>query len=174
MTVDDHENRGIIEIVKSKPNPMAGTWTKAALVRRRIKAGRPSRVNEILTPLQAANRLVNEVEKARSLMVEAGLAPEDVKAGLVYRSGDNGGLTWPPRAGGMATFVDRLEKMQPPPEFVGIVWEQIDWESGTNGVGQRAVWPVQFLWGPEDTHLVFALANQYMKGMDTPIRIGGP
>lgn len=62
---------------------MASTWTKAAIVRRKFKAGRQRQTDLVLTPTRAVLEgyiLLHELQKA---MVEAGLPEEDVHAALV-------------------------------------------------------------------------------------------
>lgn len=64
-------------------NLMAGTWTKAAKVRRAFKAGRQRQNDLLLTPRRAMFEgyiLLHEIQDA---MREAGLSENDVQASLV-------------------------------------------------------------------------------------------
>lgn len=64
-------------------NPMAATWTKAAKVRRALKAGRPLRKDREVTPRVAIHEGCILLEKLREAMREAELPEEDVRAALV-------------------------------------------------------------------------------------------
>ena len=64
-------------------NPMASTWTKAAKVRRALKAGRPLRKDRSVTPRVAIHEGCILMEKLRDAMHEAELPEEDVRAAVV-------------------------------------------------------------------------------------------
>ena len=64
-------------------NPMAATWTKAAKVRRALKAGRPLRKDRLVTPRVAIHEGCILQEKLRDAMHDAELPEEDVRAAVV-------------------------------------------------------------------------------------------
>ena len=66
-----------------KTNPMAGTWTKAAQVRRAFKAGPPRKKDYVLTPAQAILQGAMALLDIQTAMREAGLPEEDANVSLV-------------------------------------------------------------------------------------------
>jgi hypothetical protein len=64
-------------------NPMAATWTKAARVRRALKAGRPLRKDRDVIPRVAVHEGCILLEKLREAMLDAELPEEDVRAAVV-------------------------------------------------------------------------------------------
>ena len=62
---------------------MAATWTKAAKVRRALKAGRPLRKDRTVTPRVAIHEGCILMERLRDAMHEAELPEEDVRAAVV-------------------------------------------------------------------------------------------
>jgi len=64
-------------------NPMAATWTRAAKVRRALKAGRPLRKDRTVTPRVAIHEGCILLEKLRDAMHNAELPEEDVRAAVV-------------------------------------------------------------------------------------------
>ena len=58
----------------------------AARVRRQLKAGRPRTGSLALNAYEALGILVNQVERARGLMSEAGLNPYDISLRLIIRT----------------------------------------------------------------------------------------
>ncbi len=63
---------------------MAATWTRAAKVRRALKAGRPLRKDRAVTPRVAIHEGCILLEKLRDAMHEAELPKEDVRAAVVF------------------------------------------------------------------------------------------
>lgn len=64
-------------------NPMAATWTRAAKVRRALKAGRPMKKDRSVTPRVAIHEGCILLEKLRDAMHNAELPDDDVRAALV-------------------------------------------------------------------------------------------
>ncbi len=64
-------------------NLMAGTWTKAALVRREYKAGRPRQKDRVITPLVAIHEACILLDDLRNAMRERDLPVEDVRAAII-------------------------------------------------------------------------------------------
>ena len=64
-------------------NPMAGTWTKAAKVRRAFKAGRPLQKDRVLSTNAAIYEACILLDSLRTAMGAAELPVEDVRACLV-------------------------------------------------------------------------------------------
>lgn len=65
-------------------NPMARTWSKAALVRRKFKAGRPIQKDRVLSPIAAIHEGCILLDDLRNAMRDAGLSPDDVRVGIVF------------------------------------------------------------------------------------------
>jgi hypothetical protein len=64
-------------------NLMASTWTKAALVRRKFKAGRQRQKDREITPLVAIHEACILLDDLRNAMREQSLPVEDVRVALV-------------------------------------------------------------------------------------------
>ena len=68
-------------------NLMAGTWTKAAKVRRVFKGGAPRKRDLVLSPSAALLEGAAVFHYLQAAMREAGLPEEDAKASLVLVTG---------------------------------------------------------------------------------------
>jgi hypothetical protein len=64
-------------------NPMAGTWTKAAKVRRVFKAGARRQKDRVLTPIAAIHEACILLDNLRNAMQAAKLSANDVQAALI-------------------------------------------------------------------------------------------
>ena len=101
----------------------------ATQVRQRLKSGRPRViVNERLPVMTAVGRVVSEITSGRRLMLEHGLNPDDITAGLVHTTIESGefGVKWLPPAGQIGEYVTGFEAMASRGTllFLGILWKQ--------------------------------------------------
>jgi hypothetical protein len=71
-----------------RPNLMAATWTKAGMVRRAFKAGRPLQKDRTLTPRQAIWEACLLRESLYDAMRKEGLSADDVQAAIVLMTPD--------------------------------------------------------------------------------------
>lgn len=70
--------------VEPNKNPMAGTWSKAAQVRKALKGGRPRQKDKTLSSTRAILEASILLDGMRSAMSEAGLSEDDVAAAIVF------------------------------------------------------------------------------------------
>jgi hypothetical protein len=141
---------------------MEKSLTAAARVRRKMKVGRPITNNESLTTLQALYRLTQEADKARALMEEEHLKPDDILCGLVYAL-----ITKPIRLGvkvlpppnRTAKFFEYFEQLGTEVLFLGIMWQQKDYES--KGEEPFNVWFSPLTTKPRD-HVLLAMAGEWV------------
>jgi hypothetical protein len=136
-------------------NLMAGTWTKAAKVRRMFKAGRKRQKDRVLTPTKAIYEACILLDDLRNAMREAGLSADDVRAGLVLMTPEAPSgfdqvqalpIPQPKELPDLFAKVSRAEKaglMLP----LGIVIQQRDRE-GEDPKSLGATWVEPFLTGP--------------------------
>lgn len=101
----------------------------ATSVRQKLRAGRPKRiVNEQIPVMAAVGRIVEEIDKGRELMADAGLNPDDITAGLVHTTIETGefGCKWLPPVGQRGEYVTDFERMASRGTllFLGILWRQ--------------------------------------------------
>ncbi len=152
---------------------MERSLTAAAKMRRRFKAGRPAKIqNVVLKPLQAIHRLVTEADKARNLMVDEGLDPNDVYCALVYATPelpgfqDVGRYRWlpGPGSGHTFTFYSAIEELANTAAvlFLGILWFQIDREA--TGDDRHVVWITQFMGGPKAEQILLNARDHFRAG----------
>ena len=152
---------------------MEKSLTPAGRVRRRLKAGRPR--NIALSTFDALHRLVNEADRARTMMQEAGLDPNDIKLALIYCTPEKPGFEetvgykWLPQPGETMEFFTRFEKeaTETPFLYLGILWLQMDHESpGAKALGrpEPVVWVTQFIAGPKAEEKLFAARNHFITG----------
>lgn len=78
--------------VEKSTNLMAGTWTKAAKVRRSFKAGRPLQKDRVLTTTKAIHEACILLDDLRNAMRQSGLSADDVQAALVLVTPETPGL----------------------------------------------------------------------------------
>jgi len=69
----------------AQKNLMASTWTKAAMVRRKFKAGPQRKKDYVLTPLRSILEGAIMLHELQIAMKDAGLLESDVQAALVLR-----------------------------------------------------------------------------------------
>jgi hypothetical protein len=155
---------------------MEKSLTAAARVGRRLRAGRPRAIlNEPLDPLQAIHRLVGEANKARDVMKQEGLDPNDIRCGLIYRT---------PEVPDQENFwhckwLPPLDETKPTLEqtkpffdwflelalktnilFLGLLWRQVDREANPGGL-RVGLWLTPFLTGPKEDKLLLAAKAHY-------------
>jgi len=155
---------------------MEKSMTPAGRVRRQLKAGRPRKtLNVALSTFDALHRLVNEADRARTTMVEAGLDPNDIKLALIYCTPEKPGFEntasykWLPQPGETMEFFTRFENeaTETPHLYLGILWRQMDHESAGAKALRRAepvVWVTQFIAGPKAEERLFAARNHFITG----------
>lgn len=129
----------------------------AARVRRQLKAGRRRTTNSLdLNSFAALGRIVDEADRGRKLMGEAGLDPNDVRLGLIIRTGTNllcKPLPAPEHTGPFFEAVSRMADVQ----FLGILWEQTDRGAEAKGLPGFVSWITPFSAKPEDQEQLNAL-----------------
>jgi hypothetical protein len=139
---------------EKRANPMAGTWTKAAKVRRMFKAGRPRQKDRVLRPEQAIYEACLLLDDIRAAMRGAGLSADDVRAALVLMTPETAEgvdfihvLRIPPPKKLPELFV-KVSKAQKSGAVLplGIVIGQEDHEV-TDGI-KGVMWVEPFLTGP--------------------------
>jgi hypothetical protein len=155
---------------------MEKSLTPAGRVRRQLKAGRPRKIlNAALSTFEALNRLVNEADRARTMMREAGLDPNDIKLALIYCTPEKQGFEeigrykfLPPPQETMEFFNSFEELIQETPVlYMGILWLQMDHESAlakSFGKAEPVVWVTQFVAGPKAEEKLFAARNHFITG----------
>jgi hypothetical protein len=117
-------------------NPMASKWTKAGMVRRAFKAGRPLQKDRVLTPRQAIWEACSLRESLYEAMRKAGLSADDVQAAIVLMTPEAAAsvdliYVFPipqtrdlPELFGKVTKLEKTEKVIP----LGIAIRQVDRE----------------------------------------------
>jgi hypothetical protein len=149
---------------------MEKSLTAAARMRRRFKAGRPAKIrNDALTPLQAINRLVNEADKARGLMRDEGLEPDDVRCALIFCTPEVPGLEevvryrWLPAPGETRNIFSAFDDLDRDDAlFLGILWYQQDREA--EGEDRHTVWVTQFMGGSKAEQMLYAARDHFRRG----------
>jgi hypothetical protein len=155
---------------------MEKSLTPAGRVRRQLKAGRPRKVLGVaLSTFDALHRLVNEADRARTMMLEAGLDPNDIKVALIYCTPEKPGFEetvgykWLPQPGETMEFFARFESEaeETPLLYLGILWLQMDHESAgakVLGMPEPVVWVTQFVAGPRAEEKLFMARNHFITG----------
>jgi hypothetical protein len=137
--------------------------TPVARARRRFKAGRPTRIKNVLvTPAEAMRRAVVEYAKLWDLTQEelekqgGDFDPNDTRAGLVYVTPDEKAHTeWLPTSrDGLPAFVDKMNALTAT-VFLGVIFHQFD-RLATKVEAKDTFWVLQFVAGP--------LAYQHLGG----------
>ncbi|MGA7257951.1 MAG: hypothetical protein WBX09_15010 [Terracidiphilus sp.] len=129
----------------------------AARVRRQLKAGRPRKTRSLqLNTFEAMGRIVNEADRARGLMRGAGLDPDDVRLGLIMRTGTNLLCKRLPPPGETGPFFKAISEMASV-QFLGILWEQADRDAEVKGRPGFVCWITPFVAEPEYQELLLAL-----------------
>jgi hypothetical protein len=111
---------------------MEDSLTTAEKVRRQLKAGRKRKTSVLPSLLDAVQRLSDESVRARGLMLQYGLVPDDIRVALLCRAIVPGMPLIKraplPAPGSIGTFITELEKMSQMTrvDFLGILWEQVD------------------------------------------------
>ncbi len=152
----------------SKPqakNLMAATWTKAGLVRRAFKAGRPRKADLVLTPTRAILEGSIVLHELQVAMEAAGLSPDDVKAALVFVSGPLFYATLIPPTSELPRLFRKVKELEGEWQPLGLVLCQSDLEaepkSGT------VIWVQPWLVGAEPTRLLRAAAAKIASEKDS-------
>jgi hypothetical protein len=133
--------------------------TKAARVRRQLSAGRPRTTRSLsLNVYGVVGRLVGEAERARGMMREAGLDPNDVHLGLIIRTSTDLQCKWLPGPEKAEPYFEEIAEM-PGAKFLGILWKQTDHEVQSNGVPLSSYWVTPFVAEPEAQEQMLALKS---------------
>jgi hypothetical protein len=154
-------------VATTRYKAMEAALTPAAKVRRQLKAGRPSKIaNQTLTAFDALQRVVNEADRARAMMVRAGLSPDDVHLALIVRTDETVGLRWLPQPGtpDAAEYFSSIVKITPAPTFLGILWHQADDAAAAKGQPRDVVWVTQFMAGDDAERLMLAVRDFFVAG----------
>jgi hypothetical protein len=123
---------------------MESTMTAAARVRRKLKAGRPRTVNSLaLNSYALMGALVSQADRAIGLMEDAGLDPNDLRLGLIIRTGDSLHCMWLPPPGEAEGFFGKVSSIASA-EFLGILWKQADREIENDGLPLVNYWVTPF------------------------------
>ena len=136
---------------------MEAAISAAARVRRQLKAGRPRKTRSLqLNSFEAMGLIVKEADRACGLMSSAGLDPDDVRLGLIMRTGTNllcKRLPPPGETGPFFTAISEMSNVQ----FLGILWEQTDRDVEAKVQPGFVCWITPFVAEPEDQELLLAL-----------------
>jgi hypothetical protein len=108
-------------------NPMAGTWTKAGLVRRKFRAGPSQRKDRILAPVKAVFETCMLLDDIREKMRDAGLDPSDVHAAMVVEDSRFRYLLKVPEPKRVPELLNAVESINDP-VIVGLIFVQLDRE----------------------------------------------
>lgn len=136
---------------------MESAITRAARVRRQLKAGRPRTSRSlVLNAYEVMGILVNQADRARGLMGEARLNPEDIKLRLIIRAQDGMLLKRLPPPGQTQGFFQAVASMAGA-QFLGILWEQTDREAEAAGKPHVTYWVTPFVTEAESERQVTAL-----------------
>jgi hypothetical protein len=137
---------------------MEAQLTGAARVRRQLKAGRPRKIkNEQLPTMAALLRVVQEADRARTLMQKYGCDPTHIHLALIYctpeKPGreDAVGYKWLPSPGDTGRFFDFFDARakDTPVFYLGVLWFQEDPEAREKNQPWQVAWVTQFVAGPE-------------------------
>jgi hypothetical protein len=130
---------------------MENSLTVAEKVRRQLKAGRPRKTKAVpRTVLEAVQRLVDEADRAQSLMQKYGLHANDIKLALLCHTDDpRRPSIWPaqlPPPGNIGAYFDDLETRTAgfDARFLGILWQQTDHEVQVKGQPMQSLWITEF------------------------------
>jgi len=158
---------------KKTRNLMAGTWTKAAIVRRKFKAGRPIQKDRELTSIAAIHEACILLDGLRNAMREAGLSPDDVRAALALATPETPGgedhvyalpLPAPGKLPVLFTKVEKIEQSGPILPLGIVVWQR-DREAEADDSGVRGVvWVQPFLTGPRASRALIEVRRIYAGG----------
>lgn len=147
---------------------MESAITAAARVRRQLKAGHPRTVRSLqLNSFEAMGRIVNEADRARSLMRKAGLDPDDVRVGLIMRTGTNLLCKRLPPPGETVPFFTAISEMAGV-QFLGILWEQTDRDAEAKSQPGFVCWITPFVAEREHQELLLALQASIRSGTRMP------
>lgn len=144
--------------------------TKTQVVRRKFMSALPRRIeNRRLSPMEAMARTMQLFDKLRSEMAEAGLDPNNARAGLVYcqpqTKGEEGVLARTvvlPEPGKIAAFCERVAALDNP-LFLGVIFSQHDPDADKPEYRDR-IFVAQFMAGPEAEGRLIAARDQIAKG----------
>jgi hypothetical protein len=139
---------------------MEDSISAAARVRRQLKAGRTRTTADVkgLNSFTALGILVSQADRARGLMRDAGLDPNDVRLGLIVRTATDIQCKWFPGPGETGPFFTAISGMAGA-DFLGILWHQTDREKQANGVPLSTHWVTPFVAEPEAQQQMLALRD---------------
>jgi hypothetical protein len=152
-------------------NPMAGTWTKAAKVRRAFKAGRQRQKDRVLTPIAAVYEACILLDDLRNAMADAGLERDDVRAALVLMTPETQDrehvvyVLRMPQPNQLPSVFAELEKIEKPGKILPLglaVWQRDRELEDTPGV----VWAQPFLTGDRATRALRRAGELFRDGKD--------
>jgi len=151
---------------------MQNSLTPAARVRRQLKAGRPRKIlNQQLTALDAVQRITNEADRARGMMLKAGLNPDDIRLALIYCTPMKPGFEqaadykWLPAPSELGSYLTAFENIAKTDVllFLGILWFQRD-HTAKDDSEKQVAWVTQFLAGPMAEKQLFAARDSFVRG----------
>ena len=124
---------------------MENSISAAARVRRQLKAGRKRKIHSLsLNSYAAMGRIMGEADRARGLMRDAGLDPNDVHLGLIIRTGESLHCMWLPSPDAAQKFFEDVSCIAGA-EFLGILWKQADREIEQDGLPLVSYWVTPFV-----------------------------
>jgi hypothetical protein len=136
---------------------MENSISAAARVRRQLKAGRKRKIHSLsLNSYAAMGRIMGEADRARGLMRDAGLDPNDVHLGLIIRTATDIHCKWLPAPEDAGPFFAAITSMARA-EFLGILWHQTDREVEANGIPLSNYWITPFVAEAEAQQQMLAL-----------------
>ncbi len=164
-----------LEEKASTSNPMAATWTKAALVRRAFKAGPPRRKDLVLAPTRAMFEgciLLNGLQVA---MRDAGLSEKDVQAALILMSPPGGdadlvNILPIPETKRLPELYAKVKKLEAEGWLpLGAAIKQIDREAydPKDPKSGAVMWVQPWLTNPRATRALFAARAAFGEGSET-------
>jgi hypothetical protein len=154
-------------------NLMASTWTKAGMVRRAFKAGKPRQKDLLLTPKRAMFEgyiLLSEIQDAMS---KAGLSANDVQAALVFMTQDSPGadliyVAPIPETKQLPELYSKVKKLEKDGGWVplGIAVKQVDREAyePKDPRSGAVVWVQPWLTNPRAARALLKARSAFAEG----------
>jgi hypothetical protein len=150
---------------------MAGTWTKAAQLRREFKAGRPRLTDLVLTPTTAILEACISLNGLQTAMKAAGLSEDDVQGVLVLMTPnfpegrDQTHLYAIPDISGLPALYKKVMALMEAAEVIplGVLFKQIDRDAANpkDAKSGAFVWAQPWRVGLRESRALLASRDRY-------------